>query len=304
MKFITLGRSPIIFICLGILLLTHSMIFSAYLIHELIHQRHHHAPFLVSFISKLLLWICGCCYLNYEDLRRMHLLHHSSKADTVSFDFREFLNKHNNIKKITLYLEYFYFPAVEWIVHCNAIYQTCSFSKFIILLSSRCLLFIYFAQEGGYVIQSFIYYQIAYNLMLLILRFGDCSQHTYPVILVDHNKNTRTVANVDTVDTVDIIMADDKYEQENTYSNIFKSRFLNFIFFLNFGYHNAHHMRTNVPWFNLPDFHDEQINVRSGQILDMSKLIYLFHKNRIVRIMNDQVDLNIGFVGVSFLTDV
>jgi hypothetical protein len=81
---------------------------------------------------------------------------------------------------------------------------------------------------------------------------------------------------------------------------------------LNFGYHNAHHLKPNAPWYRLPALHQEKFGNDDGQILPIVNLLKAYHRYRVPRILNaDSGDIGraearglhfIGVDGVSFLT--
>ena len=291
-------------IWLAIPLLAHSMVFAAYLIHELIHNtlissKAATQTIFQTLLSQMLLWICGSPYADYQELRYMHLMHHSTKADTTSFDYKLLLRNNLWLQKLVVSLEYVYFPAVEWIMHTHVLVKPfikqewTSACKIMIMIVVRLGLFVYMARVSW--LLSLMCYITSYNIMVTILRFGDGFQHTYDVIVVEGGSE---ISNP--------VQRNAAYEQLHTYSNVFiKWPFLNFLLHLNFGFHNAHHHRTSIPWFDLPAAHDYlHAPLYPNQALSMHKLIRQFHKNRIRRILTDEINIDIGFVGVSFLTDV
>lgn len=286
------------YVGLGVPLLAHTMVFAAYLIHELMHNTLcPSAPkWVATLLGSVLLWICGSPYADYHELRHMHLLHHSSKADTTTFDYKVLLNRVRWLWYLVLALEYIYFPAVEWLAHINVVIRplakrqwapTC---RIVLLVILRAALFIRWAERPW---PALAWYIVVYNLMVTILRLGDCFQHTYEVIVVGGA-------------APDISARTPAYEQLHTYSNVFTTwPILNFLLHLNFGYHNVHHHRPTLAWFDLPTAHaDISASVYPHQTLSMGTVLWHFHTHRIRRILTTEIDVNIGFVGVSFLTDV
>jgi len=79
---------------------------------------------------------------------------------------------------------------------------------------------------------------------------------------------------------------------------------------LNFGYHNAHHYKSAVPWHRLPALHRQLYGDDQTQLLDFPSLLKSYHQYRVPRILNDDDDMGaldrgrgfIGVDGVSFLT--
>ncbi|MEJ2560115.1 MAG: fatty acid desaturase, partial [Anaerolineae bacterium] len=71
---------------LGIVLLSHAMVISAYLIHECAHNTVFAANRHNALLGACLSWITGSCYARFEDLRRKHFRHHVERADVIRFD--------------------------------------------------------------------------------------------------------------------------------------------------------------------------------------------------------------------------
>jgi hypothetical protein len=175
-------------------------------------------------------------------------------------------------------------------------------------------------------------YALAYLLFLHVMRFMDVHQHTYEVW--ETLERPRRPADD---------RFDRDYEHRNTYSNLISARhpWLNLLV-LNFGYHNAHHVRPTAPWYRLPRLHAELFGETAsapnlaagrtseasrasdsargprlrpagadrGQLLPFGRLLRAYHRYRVPRVLNGDppgMDVGdgrdfIGVVGVSFLT--
>jgi fatty acid desaturase len=106
-----------------------------------------------------------------------------------------------------------------------------------------------------------------------------------------------------------------QYEYDNTYSNLLATRWrwLNLLV-LNFPYHNAHHARTGMPWYELPALHRELYGEHNPQVIPCRDLIAGYHRHRVERVLAEdygsvtregrRASGFIGAVGVSFLTAV
>jgi fatty acid desaturase len=305
----------------GIVLTGHTMIFSAYLFHECAHGTisifGNRSTSLNEYIGKLMLCICGS-YVSFSMLQNSHRLHHSQAADTVIFDYHTLLYKYKYLCNLVHVLEWFYIPIVEWILHLEVIispfyknsYRKNERFRTLSILIIRVFLFIYLGL--GFSIKYFL----AWNIMITILRLGDCFQHTFPVKLIDPvTKKQKDIhshlhVNVNKENDKDIMYDKQKYELENTFSNLFLSfGILNLILHFNFGYHTTHHQKTSIPWFDLPSRYHELDNLKQNTI-PMKEVLYRFHKYRTKRILvsnetnenNENIE-NIGAIGVSFLTD-
>ena len=152
---------------------------------------------------------------------------------------------------------------------------------------------------------AFLMATVGYGIMLTALRFADAFQHTYDVFL--ESQLAQNSGNI-----TDGKRRDRAYEQANTYSNLTSMQYpwLNLIF-LNFPYHNAHHEKPIMQWFQLPQLHAELFGEsKLLPVVPMSTLLLAYHKHRITRLQsddygaltNDSANAFIGAAGVSFLT--
>jgi fatty acid desaturase len=144
------------------------------------------------------------------------------------------------------------------------------------VLAVRAVLFALLALAS---IKALLLYVLAYMLFLHVMRFMDVHQHTYEVWeTLERPRGPQDDR------------FDRDYEHHNTYSNLISVRhpWLNLLV-LNFGYHNAHHVRPTAPWYRLPRLHAELFVARvlNGDPPGMD--------------VGDGRDF-IGVVGVSFLT--
>lgn len=295
----------------GFLLVTLTLIWSAYFIHEFAH----HAIFKSAGANMrwgtLMSWINGSCYARFDDLRRKHMRHHVERADVVTFDVQGFLRAHPLLRKGIVALEWLYIPAVELLMH--VVVMVLPFTgpaklhgnrlRVVVALMVRATAF---AALGWYSPSALVLYAVAYLVMLTVLRFADCFQHTYDAYPI-----------LDDSPIPQDKLRDRAYEQGNTYSNVvgLDRPVLNMLW-LNFGYHNAHHERPAMPWHQLPAFHRKLYGDGYGQVIPVRQLLKSFHVNRVRRILADdygevlgaeqrgRADGFYGAVGVSFLTAI
>jgi fatty acid desaturase len=265
------------------LLLAHAMTIAAYLIHEcghnLVFKRSHDNARLGRFLS----WICGAAYGTYEDMRYKHFRHHVDNDDVVWFEYDEWFDKHPIMLRITRLLEWFYIPAHDLIMHFIMV-----FTSFIIperrsqrarnvtVILIRGSLFVALI---GLFPKAALLYAIAYMLMMHILRFMDALQHDYPynATLFNYVQPPHK--------------GDYEWEQEHTFSVPLSLRYprLNWIT-LNFGYHNAHHSDMSVPWYRLPELHQQLTEGDPEQVIPFASQVSMYHRNRILRVNNPQPD--------------
>ena len=101
-------------VVLGVVLVAHSLIYSAYMIHDCVH----HAIFSTASgndrLGILMSLMNGACVASYARPKKKHLRHHSDRLDVVTFDYRAALNGTAPwLRQGELALEWAYVPAVE-----------------------------------------------------------------------------------------------------------------------------------------------------------------------------------------------
>ncbi len=287
---------------LGVLLLMHTLIWAAYLIHECIHGTIFRRPRWNAALGQLLLWLTGSCYNRYPALAQNHLAHHRDRADFASLDLIAFLQAlPKPASNLIVALEWLYFPAIDFIMRWFGILSPFLGQKRRDERARTALLLLLrgslFATLAWYSPRAVILYFLAYIGFINILRFLDCFQHTYQVFRVDQTLPRYDLA----------------YEEAHTFSNILSRRWrwLNLLF-LNFGYHNAHHRVMRCPWYRLPQLDAELYRSDYRQYLPLARLVGTYHRFRVHRLFNDQgtvvdtetglnIDQFVGGIGVSFL---
>lgn len=263
------------------LLLAHAMTIAAYLIHECGHNLIFHHSRHNAILGRIMSWLCGAAYGTYEDMRYKHFRHHVDNGDLVWFDYDEFFAQHPTFTSITRFLEWFYVPAHDMLMH--GVMVLTSFvipqrrkqrARNVVVILIRGSVFLTVAILFPKVA---VLYVIAYLLMMHVLRFMDSVQHDYPytTTLFDYAKSPHK--------------GDTEWEQEHTFSNPISLRFpkLNFLT-LNFGYHNAHHANMNVPFYRLPALHFEMTGDDPKYVISFWSQLKLYHRNRVSRIYNPQ----------------
>jgi len=293
----------------GVLLTAHALIYSAYLIHECVHQTIFAVPVANDRLGILCAWINGACLANYAGLKKKHLRHHADRLDVVTFDYRATLKVAPAwLRKAVLVLEWAYVPVVELLMRGMVIAAPFHFGtwrerlRVVVLLAIRVSFFLALALVS---LKALLLYALAYFVFLNVLRFMDAFQHTYDVF----PSRSLEPAPVDP-------RRDRRYEYENTYSNLLTERWpwLNLLT-LNFAYHNAHHARSGEPWYRLPALHRALYGENDPQVLPCRELVVTYHRNRVIRVLADdygsvgtpgtsRANGFIGAVGVSFLTAV
>jgi fatty acid desaturase len=295
----------------GFLLVTLTLVWSAYFIHEFAHHAISKTGAANMRWGALMSWVNGSCYARFDNLRRKHMRHHVERADVITFDVKAWLLAAPAwVRKSVLLLEWCYVPAVEFIM--RGFVFAMPFQEGQPASARRRVIGIFllrtaaFAVLGWYSPSALALYCLAYLLFVTILRFADCFQHTYDAypILGD-----APIPNDKVRDKV--------YEQANTFSDIvgLENRWLNMLW-LNFGFHNAHHEKPAMPWHKLPALHRELYADGCAQVIPVSALLKSFHRHRVARILADdygrvhphgasgRADDFLGAAGVSFLTAV
>ncbi|MGI9272699.1 MAG: fatty acid desaturase [Woeseiaceae bacterium] len=268
---------------LATLLLAHGMIIAAYMIHECGHQLVFKRGVDNARLGRVMSWLCGAAYGTYEDMRYKHFRHHVDNDDVVWFEYEEYFEKHTTVLKITQLLEWFYIPAHDLIMHFIMV-----FTSFIIpeRRDQRIRNITVIAIRGSLFVTLLLLfpkvamlYVVAYLMMMHVLRFMDALQH-------DYSYNATLFEYVQPPHK-----GDSDWEQEHTYSVPISMRFpiLNYLT-LNFGYHNAHHYDMNVPWYRLPELHQEIAGDDPTKVIPFKSQLKLYHRNRVLRVCNPEPD--------------
>ena len=262
------------------ILLAHAMTIAAYMIHECGHNlvfrgiRHN------AYLGRFLSWLCGASYGTYEDMRYKHFRHHVDVDDVVWFDYERFFDEHPNVLRATKFLEWFYIPAHDLIMHTIMVFTSFVIPQrrgqrrrnvIVILIRGSIFLalLILFPKVA-------ILYAVAYMMMMTVLRFMDSLQHdySYSLTLFEFEKPPRK--------------GDFEWEQEHTFTNpiSFDHELLNWLT-LNFCFHNAHHADMNVPWYRLPAKHRELFGDDPENVIPLLAQLRIFHRQRVRRIVGN-----------------
>jgi fatty acid desaturase len=292
----------------GILLLTHALTVSAYLIHDCTHGTIFAKPADNDRLGAVMSWLNGACLAPYEGLKHKHLRHHADRIDVVTFDYRGVLKSAPAwAREAVLALEWAYIPAVEFLMRGLVVQTQLSGGDAPQRIRVFSILTIRLAGFFALAILStkaVLLYALSYCLFLHILRFQDAFQHTFDVFVATAREPLPAE-----------LRRDRAYEHANTYSDVvsYGHPWLNFLL-LNFSYHNAHHAKPAAPWYELPSLHRTLYADDQAQILPCSILFRSYHKFRVARVLaddygvvnaaGDRAENFLGAVGVSFLTAI
>jgi fatty acid desaturase len=288
---------------LGSLLLAHGLVIGAYLVHECTHNTlftdNRHNQWLGGFLG----WLAGAGYGDYRDIRRKHMRHHVDRADVIAYDYRALLQRQPILRRVIEALEWAYIPAVDLLMHGLVLLLPFKLparhhrrGRVVVQLLIRGVLF---AAMAWFNPIALLCYLLGYLLFLHVIRFMDVHQHTYSVVLALDRREPRKGK-----------AGDRAFEQRNTYSNLcLRHPWVNLLT-LNFGYHNAHHLKPNLPWYELPRLHREAFANEEAHALPLRALLGSYHRYRVERVLHgDDPDTPVGdggafvgVLGVSFIT--
>ena len=262
------------------------MVIAAYMVHECAHNTVFTNNKGNAILGGMLNWFTGACYGDYSDIRHKHFRHHIDRADVVAFDYRPRFAAHPMFMKILRGLEWLYIPAVEIVMHLLVLVVPFILpsrrhrrSRVLLVLLVRGSIFVMLASYAPRVI---IFYPLAYLLFMTVMRFMDAHQHTYELF-----ETLESPAGEETK------KFDRAFEHRNTFSNLIsvKHPWLNLLV-LNFGYHNAHHLKPTVPWYRLPAYHKEHVSNDPGRVIPFLTQLRIYHKYRVSRVLHAGGDLD------------
>ena len=285
---------------IGVIFLTHSLIYSAYLSHEFMHGTIFKDRYRNTVFGQLMLWINGGCYYGFNTLTLQHIAHHVDRVDVFTFDIPAAIQKLSPLtRKAIFILEWCYFPIVSFWSRWRGIYNSWKnaeqrkriFYIFAIRLTAFFIL-------GIISVKALLLYFLSYMGMITILRFVDAFQHTYEAFPSGTKLPKR----------------DRDHEQLHTYSNLVSLRYpwLNLLL-LNFGYHNAHHAVMKCPWHSIQELDTELSQNKTVNYISLSQQLANYHRYRVTRLVTGQGDTTgemgnrnyeqfCGAVDVSFIT--
>lgn len=263
---------------IGVLLLTQSLVYSAYLTHEFMHGTIFKARSWNNVFGNIMLWLNGGCYNKFQALTLQHIAHHIDRADVFTFEpIAKLQQLPKLVRKFILALEYLYFPAMgfwsRWHSAFSPFWNPAKIdekNRVIYILATRIVMF---SLLGIISLKALIFYFVAYIGMITILRWADAFQHTYEGFPPG----------------IELPKRDRAHEEAHTYSTLLSRKYswLN-VLLLNFGYHNAHHMLMKCPWYSLPELNREiekSINVR---YVSLKQQLIHYHRFRLTRFILGQ----------------
>jgi len=266
--------------CLATVLLAHGMIIAAYLTHECAHNTVFQNNRDNAGLGSLLGWLTGAAYGKYEDIRFKHFRHHVDNDDVVWFEYEIFFRKHPHTLLVTRFLEWFYIPAHDLLMHGIMVFTSYLiperqsqrlYNTAVIAVRSGIFIFVLFSWPKAAVL-----FVIASMMMILVLRFMDGLQHDYGP------------SNYLFSDRSGPHKGDAAWEQAHTYSPVLslKYEWINWLV-LNFGFHNAHHARPTTPWFDLPAVHQKMFGSDENEVIPFRSQIKIFHRSRVNRVVHE-----------------
>lgn len=264
---------------LGVLWLSHSLINSAIMTHEFMHDTIFERRHWNTVGGNIMIWLNGGCYAPFRDLARIHLGHHIDCVDLGPFALPTMMRDLPGvISNAILALEWLYFPCLNFMAQWRSI--TVPFwhpdrkhlrLRVATLLIVRIALFMVM---GLISMKALILYFIAYTGMVTVIRWIDAFQHTFDVYRIGSEMPSHNRA----------------YEKLHTFSTPLLSqryRWVNLLM-LNFGYHNVHHDVMRCPWHSLPALDRELYQGDEAQYIGIKDLLINYHRFRISRIFLGQ----------------
>lgn len=264
---------------LGVALLTHTLTWAAFFLHEFFHHNIFSRSSLNVAFGEAMLFITGSCYSRFRDLALHHTAHHIRRSDFSPFfpfsmtDFLQSLPK--PLLRLIVFLEWLCIPAVNlslrWMITLSPFLSQDRREERV----RNALLFILrgslFTALAIYSPRSVILYFIAYICFLHIMQFLEGFQHTYSAFKIDGEVPKYSL----------------EYEEANSYSLVL-SPWLSLMLCFNNNYHNAHHRLMSCPWYLLPQLDAELYPRDYLQYVPVSKLLNNYFHYRIHRLLQGQ----------------
>jgi fatty acid desaturase len=262
---------------LAVLVWGHGLVIAAYLVHEAAHNTVFRSNRHNERLGVFLTWVTGSAYGTFEDIRYKHFRHHRDNDDSVWFVYEDFFGRHPWVVRPIKALEWAWIPAHELLMH-----GLMAVSAFLIpqRRDQRARQLGVIALRGGVFLAVLwaaprvaVGYLIAYGLMLHVLRFMDALQHDYGSnpILYEEAAVSRFGGRAT--------------EQQHTFSNplTFHHDLPNWLV-LNFGFHNAHHLRPTVPWYRLPAYYREHVSDDPASVIPFRQQWKMYARHRVARV--------------------
>jgi fatty acid desaturase len=268
---------------LGVVFVTHALVLSAYLAHDLMHGTFFSSIKTNHRWGALMQWLHGTSYARFQDLAQSHIDHHMKGVDLYLFDRIAFINSlPAPVKSLIAALEWLYFPAlflIRQVAGVALIYQQGTYTDKFRVIAVLVVRIAMFAALGWFSLKGLLLYSLAYIGAVQIISILDCLQHTYELYAYDAVIPKKSLA----------------YEQSHTFSTPISRRYpwLNLIL-LNFSYHNAHHAAMKCPWYNLPQLDAAIRQEQTTYHIGLPQVLANYHRFRIQRLF----DANEGCISV------
>ncbi len=279
------------------LALAHALIISAYLVHECIHNTIFSKSTHNRRLGQVLAWLTGAAYTPYALLQMKHLRHHADRVDVPAIDCRELLRTHAQLSRLIIWMQHLHLPAAALLTHGLSVVAPFILESrrhlrpyVLIVTLSRGMFFLILGYIDWVILPGYL---LAWLTCLSVLGFMDTFQHLYQVRL--QLNNDRVLHEFDRA-----------YEEAHTFSNLLSQRFpvLNLLV-LNFCYHNVHHYKSGVPWYELPALHAERYRDTPAPLISIYDQVRNYHRYRIERLCaHTPATIATGAAGVSFLPRV
>ena len=260
---------------LGIFLVTHALVLSAYLAHEFMHGTIFSSMKTNHRWGATMQWLHGTSYARFQELSQGHIDHHIKGIDLYIFDRIAFIHSLPAPLKVMITgLERLYFPALFLIrqaVGIGIIYQKGNRLTKAWVLAVLLLRITMFMALGWLSLRGLLLYCFAYIGAVQIILIMDCLQHTYELYPYGAVVPKKSLAD----------------EQAHTFSTPISQRYpwLNLLL-LNFSYHSAHHAAMKCPWYNLPDLDVVIKQQQTVHYIGLLQVLSNYHRFRIQRLFD------------------
>lgn len=254
----------------GTILVSHGLVYAAFLGHELLHGSVFKKRNLNELTALIIRWITGMCYVPFNQAAHGHIGHHlgiKSKSKGKG-PLAVLLALPEPVVVGVVILEWLYFPIISflyiWWRNFFPFRQGQPWPQKLRVLLLMLARGIMFTVLGIISFKALSLYFFAYLIMITVVRFNQAFEHTSSYTDDPESRISFT-----------------------TFSPVISKKYswLDMLV-LNFSYHNAHHILMSCPWYHLPSLDRHIFQGHQEHHLAWVTLLQNYHRFRTTRLFS------------------